>query len=281
MATYPSPPGPRIPYEADGTQVYILPSDRASSVSSDSVSFLNNESYSTSDSLRLPVASGYRASFLFPYAYDISGICVISDHSSVTATPSTSVDAVGPWEGTWVPRSVANVVATTTAAVRTATRTNITNVSWRGVKALNFTFGAYSTRAVQAIHLYGRPSNPSKHLTLWHATDDSPAPMSSLDWEDKGRGGVYETSFRVKNLSTTLNAYTVTVSSDAPTHGTPDIGAMLFFSTDRVTWRGVLPIGAIAAGTTSTRLYVRLVLPTDAPLDGWVQRIKFDAGSWG
>lgn len=130
----------------------------------------------------------------------------------------------------------------------------------------------------KAIHLYGSvpaAQNPNR-LRAWHPTLDQEVGASHFDFADIAQGTQLTKQFRLKNNSATLTAQNVTLSQDNIDGG----GMALEFSDNGTAYTTSLNIGNLAAGATSSVLYVRRTVGAAEPVQLRASLIKAIATGW-
>jgi hypothetical protein len=186
-------------------------------------------------------------------------------------------------DGTWTAMTTTGIGGGTTYSL-VDSRNNIIAQSVSGCRAIRLQVNDATNRqsSLAAMHIYGSiplTSNPDR-LVLWDSTLDQPLTGSSLDMGDVQRSASATKTFRVKNLSATLTAQSISLSFNALTDGTPSVAASLQASSDGSTFSSTLNIGDLAPGAISSVLTIKLVLPSNAPIGLWSPRISAVAGSW-
>lgn len=134
--------------------------------------------------------------------------------------------------------------------------------------------------ALMMLHLYGEPDTNATLDRLEYVQELTEAPMD-FDWGDVDRLSTGEQkAFRIKNLSPTLTATTVSVSVyESSPLGVPDSSALLTLSTDGVSWNSSIDIASIAPGAVSGVIYLRLI-PGGAFVGSRSPRLFAEVGGW-
>lgn len=277
--SYVDVPAPRISYDADGTVIVITDQSRLNPVikSAASVTALNDESAAQDDAMRY---NGFFI-FLFPQLRDIVGWCgnfrlYVSGGSLGVYT---SVDTTNGTDGTWVFRQHWTSVGTTKDAFRTAIQT----VSWLGIKGL--AFGADTAGdpvKTDTMHLYGSltAGQTPDRIAIWDPTTDVVLPPASLDWGNVPQGSSADKTFRVKNLSGSITATTITLSTTAITDTSPTVVGQHLLSYNGGPFAATAVIPSLAPGAISSLCTVRRITPSNAVLSLWWARINAVVTSW-
>ncbi len=281
---YPDVPAPRMPYDRDGTQVFkVDTANSISQLSAANVTALNDEGNSLWSG-----GSGKWLGFIFPELRDITAMFIANYNGwgdPNVGQVAWSTDTTNILDGTWT-QAYASFTALSSTALIPDYRTNIQPVTGlSGIKAIRFywTQGGASTNVNwRAVHFYGNITageNPDR-LALWHPTLDQELPGAWFDFGDKARTMTDTRTFRVKNLSPSLTAQTVSVDREALTDTTPTVVSMHTLSSDGVTFVTSLSLGNLAPGAISPVLTVKEIIASNAVLGPWAVRIYADAASW-
>ena len=284
---YPDVPAPRIPFDRNGTIGFDLnDSNGIAQLSIGQMKALNNET--NSYALQYSKRGGY-IGFIFPEPYDIVGHFITGHVSSGWSWRSlqTSVDTTNGMDGSWVTQAAS--YALSNPAPVPSYRTNISAVSWNGIKAVRhgMSHDGWDWGAWKNFHLYGAPSSftGADTLRIWHPTLDEPlddptaADGAYLDWGDIARGTSADRTFRIKNNSTTLTANAITISSEVFTNTTPAIESQMLYS-DGGAFATTISIGNVAPNSLSSVITARRATDLSATLGLWTGRTTVEAGSW-
>lgn len=286
---YPDVPGPRIAYDRDGTQLYVMNQGTVTAIASANVKALNNESddaFNSGDGAGGSNPGAYYIIFMFPQLTDLVGYhCNLSMGSYTTFSAiETSTDTTNGMDGTWT--AVASPVTVSEAAAP-GYRTHITAQSIPGIKAIRFSAttgsGGFGGAHWKSIHLYGKPSAAGDRLSFWHPTLDQPLSdfPAYLDWGNRPRSTSQTIQVRVKNRSTTLTASSITVGMDALTDASsPTYVSQHLFSYQGSGYASTISIPSLAPGAVSDVVSVQQTLLDTAALGLWAQRLYATAGSW-
>jgi hypothetical protein len=218
---------------------------------------------------------------IFPELRDITGYKFeISGQTANSPTLYWSNNTTNGLDGTWTSITAYGQVGFDLAALRSPSTFSVVT----GVKGLRFR-GSYPNSAsaanITCVHLYGERSSTSDRLEFWHPTDDEKVDPAFFDFGDVYQGQTLVKQFRVKNLSGTLTANTITLSREANTdNGTQTTVAGLQFSDDNATWGDTESITSLAAGAISSIYYVEYAPTTSANLGLRWARLKAVAASW-
>jgi hypothetical protein len=137
----------------------------------------------------------------------------------------------------------------------------------------------YGNPRLCVLHLYGsRPTTSVDRLAFWHPTTDQAIGTADLDFGDIAQGTSVTKQFRIKNISGTLTANSITlqVSDLLPEY----TGTGLQVSTDNVTYQNSVNIGNLASGIISPTLYVRRTVPGAETTTQRQARLLAHAASW-
>jgi hypothetical protein len=204
---------------------------------------------------------------------------------------STSTDTTNGLDGIWTPSTFDWAHYTqpdpplgSTGPISPQYRSKITTYSVPNITAIRFHFDAHapSYGAEISLHLYGvtaEGANPNR-LALWHPTLDQPIGCADLDWGDVPRASTDNSQVRIKNLSSTLTANTITVSVDALTDTTPSVPAQHTLSIDGGAFGPTCAVETLAPGEISSALTLRRTTSSNAVLSLWAARISAIALSW-
>jgi hypothetical protein len=230
-------------------------------------------------------SSGGQLVVIFPELRDLAGYFMQNNDNTGRGASGgwnsiqVSTDTTNGLDGTWTTIAT-NVLIGQSNTTSPQYRTGITTTSQLGIKAIkgNINTGGNLT----ALHLYGSITsgqNPNR-LALWHPTLDQQLTGAYFDWGDAKQGTSATNTFRVKNLSTTLTANTITLSLSALTDTSPTTVSQHTLSADGTTFASTASAGTLAPGTISGVMYVRRSLSNSATLSLWALRISAVASSW-
>lgn len=283
--SYPDVPGTRFAYHQDGT--FLVYRNAAGGIVD--ISSVMAELNDHDDAIAISVnsesstAAGRHVTFVFPELRNIDGYFIYGipvNGSFTLEAVETSTDTVDGSGGTWTQAAASWVNAGTTSP---AWRSGITSLSASAIKGLRFRYTWTTTSSGRqmdwkAIHLYGSvpaAQNPNR-LRAWHPTLDQEVGASHFDFADIAQGTQLTKQFRLKNNSATLTAQNVTLSQDNIDGG----GMALEFSDNGTAYTTSLNIGNLAAGATSSVLYVRRTVGAAEPVQLRASLIKAIATGW-
>lgn len=166
----------------------------------------------------------------------------------------------------------------------------VDSFSWRsGIKSVSFTGGKRAIRIrfgmgdpnyavtyyMPTLHLYGEKvagQTPDDLLFIDHDTTPGVEYAADEDFGDRPLGTSVIRQFRVKNVSPTLTANTITLQCN---------DADFAISENGTTWVTTINISSLGPGVESATLYVRNTTPDPGALLGpRFARIVATAGSW-
>lgn len=151
---------------------------------------------------------------------------------------------------------------------------SVKGVRWRQGHVNNF--GSF--HRIYCFHLYGsRPMTGVDRLAFWNPTTDQALTAAYLDFGDHPQGTVTTRQFRIKNISSTQSANTITVIANDLDN---EFGGNLKVSTDNSTYLSSISIGNLASGLISPILYVRRTVPATESAIQRSARLLANAGSW-
>jgi hypothetical protein len=278
MPTYPNLPAHRLPYDVDGSTVMYRQMD--GSIQNDfnltERQIFNDESGSSLSPIQFNTAGMFVITF--PEPRDVKGWFVADAYGLCTegAWSADSNDGVG---GTWNTFTV-----TPQTNVQPQYRSSIVSVNYAGCKAIRWKFNAYVSSSypfpIKTVHVYGDYITASDRLQMWHPTLDQAIDGNYFNWQDVHRNYVGTKTFRLKNISSTLTANSITVSAETLTAGTPSHATFHTFSSDDITYGTTASAGTLSPGAISSVLYNKFSIPANAPTGPWAGRIKAIATTW-
>lgn len=287
---YPDYPDHRMALDKDGTQIVTVTSGGGITPwSSGDITYLcgdlNNESTSRNWASGNPSAPASLA-VLFPEARTITNYFVMSgDGGWVLKTIQTSNDTTNGYDGTWT--TVKTWTAYEEQSYRADTyvpryRTEIYTLGGASnIRAIRFRGQANGMNIVK-LHLFGTyyaGANPDR-CELWHPTLDQRIGPAYFDWGNVPRNSTADKPFRVKNLSSTLTANSILVSTDATWDASPSMVAQHFLNLNGGSFAANQTISALAPGAISNTLVLRRTTPSGAALSLWAARLKAVPASW-
>ncbi len=216
---------------------------------------------------------------IFPELMDIVGYYVYFGDRVNPANVATSVNTTNGYDGTWVAQS---------ATVNGATFRSIIAVTWSGIKGVRFSNyqgnGISNSSQFNNVHFYGQPSSASltatpTRLRLWNPTLNQLLSAAAFDYSDASRTYTFDKTFRVKNVSATLTANSVLLSTAALTDTSPTVLSQLSVSQGSG-YATTQTITSLAPGAISAVCTLRFVAASNAVVGLWRQRLIASAGSW-
>lgn len=282
--TYPDIPAPKMPYDRDGTVglSYLTNLTGLATLTNADMIGMNDENISTNGNLT--GSSSRWVCLVFPELRDIVALTIVnaSNGSNGVNNVEVSSNTSNGIDGTWTSLT-ANF--SDAAATATAYRTDIRSHSSLGVKAiraLNSTSGASTNCRVGTFHVYGTKSAVSDRLEFWHPTLDQSLNITPayLDWGDVARGSSGSRTFRLKNLSATLTANTITVGMEALYDTSPTMVSQHTFDYNGGGFGTTATIGSLTPGQISSTITIQQNVSATATLSVWEQRIYASASSW-
>lgn len=267
--SYPDVPSWRIPYDQDGT---ILLGNGAQQPGS-SLQTLNSESYG--GILGVGYTEGMTWVLLFPRKIDLRGTWIThykygsyGGFGGMAYSTNTTNGTDGTWTGFSAPYG---------GAYRSVTAQSID-----GINAIRGSHsGATGVTSLNGVHLYGTyaATEDTNYLEIWHPTLDQRIPPAFFDFGDIPRGTTSERQFRVKNMSDTLTANTITVSINSLTDGSPSFAGMHTLSSGGG-FASTVSISSLAPAAVSGVLTLRQAVPPGAQLSLWASRIRAQPATW-
>lgn len=287
---YPDVPSWRIPYDLDGTVMFMTAENSDTSFSQDDAlaAQLNDEDMASSNFSHSNY--NYRTMmWMFPRKMNLHGYWIVVRDYGYVGMPNLYRNIL------WSPNTTNGVDGTWTTVVTGSTysrtsdgfpplRNNIQGLSITGARALKFKSGSghngFAT-FYSAFHLYGEPTageDTNKLQIVKPGTDERIAP-AHFDFGDVPRNSTNIKQFRIKNRSTTATANDISVSLEVPTDTTPSFGSMHKFS-DGGSYLGQINIGNLAPGGISGNIDIRQIIDSNAVLGLRWGRIRAQATSW-
>lgn len=279
---YPDVPAPRMAYDEDGTIGLVVghPAWTGAVTALDAASMRSANSEDLTSLIGRGNASNLGMILIFPEFRDV--VAVSMRHSSSNGTLQWSNDTTDGIDGTW--HSVVGGVVRANSKVQM--RENIVEVNLSEVIAIrwNMTGGNGSSHAIYGMHVYGYPSSGQNldSLRLWHPTlDEEILDGAYFDWGDVRQETTQIRQFRIKNISTSLEAQGVAIEIDAPTdEGAQTIVDAHSLSADGVLYSNYIELGSIAPNTISPVLNLRYAPSTLAVAGVRVARLLVKVDEW-
>ena len=226
--------------------------------------------------------AGWVALVLPPF--DLAGFIGNRDSMLSDRTAQYSTDTINGADGTWT--NIPNYV-TPGSSANTVYRNDVTIPASVVENVVGVRFGTTSTvsnrNVYKMLHVYGYLKGDDR-LELWHPTLDQRLDGDHFDLGNYARGGsAVDVDFRVKNLSGTKQANTVSLEQyvNTDTGEAPTVLSWHELSYDGGAFgAGPLSLGNLAAGAISAVCTLRRQPPSDAPLGFWTGHLFADADSW-
>ena len=216
--------------------------------------------------------------------FDLAGFIGNRTVTNSNRTAQYSTDTTNGADGTWT--DIPNYVSPGTNT-NPGYRDNITIPASVVENVVAVRFGSSSTSSTLnrylMLHVYGYLRGDDR-LELWHPTLDQRLPGDHFDLGNYARGGsAVDVDFRVKNLSGTKTANTVSLEQyvNTDTGAAPTVLSWHELAYDGGAFgAGPLSIGNLAAGAISDVCTLRRTAPSDAALGFWTGHLFADADSW-
>lgn len=288
-------PGTRFALDQDGSVMKWRNFTTGSAWTDVTGSIAESQKVSTGTSISLlnaNISSNYtQVVVAFPEARSIAGIyCHLGytgDRASTNYTWEYSTNTTDGTDGSWTTFTVTfgsiGQHDNTSDNSKPYYRSDIATLSLSNVTGIRVRwFGGVNTGEISQIyvlHIYGsRPDVVVDRLAFWHPSSDQVIGHAALDFGDIAQGTSVTRQFRLKNLSGTLTANSITlqVSDLLPEYG----GTDLEVSTDNVVYQSSVNIGNLASGAISSTLYVRRTVPGAASTTQRHARLLANAASW-
>jgi hypothetical protein len=267
---YPDAPGHRMAYDRDGSLTLRTNVSTAAitTLTAAQARALNDESNATLYSLDgTSSRNNFTLTIMFPELRDIVGYSARMAGSF--CNPAALDTSVNPW-----------VQGTTVEAMRSPSV-----VSFLGVKAIRFrgtTDGGSGSYQLSHVHLYGSPSagQAPDRLRFWNPTLNQEVAGHHADYGNVARNSVLPKTFRIKNPSATLTAYSVGLTSEALTDTVPTNVGQMEFSVNGGAYASSVNLGDLAPGAISPIITWRRTTPAGAVLGVWWFRAVASAASY-
>lgn len=293
---YPDVPDHRMAIDRDGTTLSRIDHNASTVTALGGLATMNAE-HGNGVTIYSANSGNFSGLLIFPELRDIKGVYhgVMTSSNGGTVTNQGfqwSPNTTNGLDGTWTSLGAFPYVWQNgnqgTNQIETDKqwfRENITPYNLTGVKAvrwrMNFGTGGGMQFRIRG-HLYGQPTagQAPNRLRFWHPTLDQEIPGAYFDFGDVARNTVLDKTFRVKNPSATLTAYSVSLTREALTDTSPTNVSAYQFSSDGVTFSDSLNLGDLAPSAISPVVYVRRTTPASAVLALWNVRFVASAASY-
>lgn len=237
-------------------------------------------------------ANHHQVAIAFPEARSINGIYAHLGFNVATVTPQNltweySTDTTDGTDGNWSTFTVTfNALASHDEVGDSSKpyyRSDVATVSLSNVKGIrvrwNGNNGSTWDYRIYVLHIYGsRPITGVDRLAFWNPSTDNALTAAYLDFGDIAQGTSVTRQFRIKNISGSLtaNSISIAVSDLLPEYGSGGIEV----SSDNVTYASSINIGNLASGVISSVLYVRRTVPGAETTTQRHARLLANAASW-
>ncbi len=273
-------PGRQFPIDRDGSIVFGHNSSTPTVLTLGQVQELMNENESV---YALSTNFTYHG-VLFPQLRTVTGFYV---HSAGTAfNAQTSTDTTNGLDGVWTTRASSLTASGSSGTPPYRVSFHGTGglattpvLPYTGVKAIRFEIPGQ--RWFLTMNIYGSipvGTTPDR-LTLWHPTLDQELGAAGLDYGETTRTFTYDKTFRVKNLSATLTANTIVVSTAALYDTSPTVLSQMTLSQGG-SFASTQTITSLAPGAISAVCTLRFIVSSTATVAPWRQRVLALAGTW-
>ena len=293
MGFYPAPPSRRMPWDRDGSAlVHVTNAAVITTRSAAERQAVNDES---NTNLAMTINASAKTGIVFAIPQTVLGFYVAQagSISGLNWICEYSLDTTTLNDGTWstlraagafgqeidVPSTYRIYAVGTGSGIFTASPMPLTGVKGIRMRTISVT----GSPSVGALHVYGYPTSPSNRLMLWHPTLDQglAATPAIYDLGDIPRGaGPQVFSFRVKNISSTLTAQSVTLIREALTDGSPTTVSLTTLRYNGGAYGTTASVGNIAPGAISAVCDASIDITSLAPIGPWAPRIIAAATSW-
>lgn len=274
---YPDVPGPRMAYDRDGTVVAYLTNASSGPVTPlNTVNILALNDEEDDGAVQPSLATSSALVWIFPELRDLVGVFIPMASGSLQTSTNTTNGVDGTWTTQLSTFTGLNMAETTVSA-----RQNIQTLSLTGIRGVKVICGS-GPATPDFIHLYGKPStgqNPDR-LCFWHPTLDQEIGGAYFDWGDIVQGTTATRDFRIKNISSTYTANSVTVTMDCPSDTSPTVLSQHTVSPDGISFGSSASAGTLAPGVISSTMTLKRDISASAVLSLWTMRLRASASSW-
>lgn len=292
---YPDIPGTRFALDQDGTVMKWRNFTTGSGWTDITGSIAETQKVNTANYSEIPTPTGgnyIQASLAFPEARSLTGMYI---HFGTLDTRGGvanfvweySIDTTDGTDGTWTAFTVTfanfsmhNNLSQTSKPYYRSDIATFSLVNVKGIRARWNESPAYNTNTRMCVwHVYGsRPLTGVDRLAFWHPSSDQAIAAAALDFGDIAQGSSVTRQYRIKNLSASLTASSITVqvSDLLPEYS----GTGLQVSSDNVTYQASVSIGNLAPGSISSVLYVRRTVAAGEATTQRQARLLANAAAW-
>lgn len=281
---YPDVPSKRLAWDRDGSQFYYWNGSTVTTRSLAERQAQNDENAATE--MGVLFSGGMHGGVIFPDPTTIVGYYIMTSGNGGNMTDEYSLDTTTGIDGTWSTLRASFSTSGDGAAIpayrnliQTGAPMPVANVKAIRRRCISIT----GNQRFNTIHIYGYRTAATNRLELWHPTLDQPLHQTPAlgDFGDQPRAIGYKTlSFRVKNLSATLTAQTITVVREMMTDGSPTILGLTDLRYDGGSYGTTAAVGNLAPGAISNIVDARLNITATAPIGPWTERFVAAAASW-
>lgn len=282
--TYPDVPAPRMPYDRDGTIGFSFLTNLTSIVTLTNADLIgmNDENIATNGNLS--GSSSRWVCLIFPELRDIVALTITnaSNGSNGVNNVEVSSNSTNGIDGTWTSLTTNfSDAAATGPAYRTDIRSHVAN-GVKAIRALNSVSGASTNCRVGTFHIYGTKNAVSDRLEFWHPTLDQSLNLTPahLDWGDVARSTSATRTVRLKNLSGSLTAGSITVGMEALYDASPSMISQHTFDYNGNGFGATATIPSLGPGQVSGTITIQQNISSSAALSVWEQRVYANASTW-
>lgn len=279
----------RIPYDIDGTSVITFSNTNPATnnttygPSTSAIKALNSEFGVVNYAAFQPYNAIGNVALVFPQLMDITGYRVwkyvdnASYNNGQNQIIQYSLDTINGYDGTWT-NTGQSTLSTLTTAIRSEYRSDPINLSVNGIKGIRFGYSAASGIPYNAIHLYGAPSTPQ--IKYWHPTLDQELSPSHFDYGYAYRSSTDTKTFRIKNVSSTQIANSITLSFDEAWAPSPTLVSQYTIAKSDLVYGSSVSITSLNPNSISEVLYSKRTMSATAAIGAYSLRVKAVVGSW-
>lgn len=276
---YTPPPNNRFAYDRDGSAImvygYADMRNITGNYTASQLAYLNSDIY-TNGSIAVEYGpidpQNSWICVIFPEARTVTGVYAATNNSG-SYEFKYSTDTTNGVDGNWT--DATSSVELHNTPIFPDARNDISAVNWSNVTGVRFFRSNYNLTGgtrTHALHLYGdRPTNIDR-LAIWHPTEDREINGEDLDFGSVARTNTATLYYRVKNLSTTLTANTISLTVNANGDLSPSFVSQMTPTPGSIT--------SLASGTISSVCQIDFNVSATASLSYMTLRIVAEAASW-
>lgn len=283
-------PNDRVAWDRDGSLLtFVSTTGGVTNLSASDRRIVNSESES---GIVVPTNTN-RIALVFSVPMDCTAVFIslaLTTPAGVIWSVETSKDTTNGLDGVWDTQYLTNLSVKKTvkpnyriSSQLFVLQTNSSSSDLRGIRLIGAGNVSNNQGPLLAFHVYGTPSSMATkdRLAFWHPTTDVKLAPAALDWGNVPRSSSADKSFRIKNLSETLDATDIDLYVEALTPGTVSVAGMHTISADSgATFLTGQSIPKIAPGEVSGVFIVRRTVPANAQVSVWSARIAADVNLW-